>query len=71
MRYKCVLFLAYLKQNALLLANNEILKGMFVKKNVSGLGREDSSWHLAARAKGGGRWMVNGRYRELTGSKRS
>lgn len=53
-RYKCVLFLAYLKPNALLLANNEILKGMFVKKNVSVLGREDSSWHLAARAKGGG-----------------
>lgn len=43
MRYKCILFLAYLNPNALLLANNEILKGMFVKKNVSVLGREDSS----------------------------
>lgn len=43
MRYKCILFLAYLKPNALLLTNNEILKGMFVKKNVSVLGLEDSS----------------------------
>ncbi len=43
MRYKYVLFLAYLKPNALLLANNEILKGMFVKKNILVLGREDSS----------------------------
>lgn len=43
MRYKCVLFLAYLIPNNLLLSNNEIMKGMFVKKNVSVLGREDSS----------------------------
>lgn len=43
MRYKCVLFLAYLKPNALLLANNEILKGMFVKKNILALPMEDSS----------------------------
>ena len=35
MRYKCVLFLAYLKPNNLLLSNNEIMKGMFVKKNIS------------------------------------
>lgn len=43
MKYKYILSLEYLKPNALLLANNEILKGMFVKKNVSVLGREDSS----------------------------
>lgn len=43
MKYKQVLSLAYLKPNALLLTNNEILKGMFVKKNVSVLGQEDSS----------------------------
>ena len=43
MRYKRFLPLAYLKPNALLLANNEILKGMFVKKNISVLGWEDSS----------------------------
>lgn len=43
MRYKCALFLAYLKPNALLLANNEILKGMFVKKNISALAMADSS----------------------------
>ena len=54
MRYKCVLSLAYLTPNDLLLTNNEILKGMFVKKNISGLALENSSWHLAARAKGGG-----------------
>lgn len=42
MKYKQVLSLAYLKPNALL-TNNEILKGMFVKKNVSVLGQEDSS----------------------------
>ena len=43
MRYKYVLFLAYLKPNALLLANNEILKGMFVKKNISAYVQTDSS----------------------------
>lgn len=43
MKYKYALSLAYLNPNALLLTNNEILKGMFVKKNVSVLGREDSS----------------------------
>lgn len=43
MRYKCALSLAYLKPSDLLLANNEILKGMFVKKNISGLALEDSS----------------------------
>ena len=43
MRYKCVLSLAYLKPNNLLLANNEILKGMFVKKIISGLAFEVSS----------------------------
>ena len=35
MKYKYALSLAYLKPNDLLLANNEILKGMFVKKNIS------------------------------------
>lgn len=60
MKYKYILSLEYLKPNALLLANNEILKGMFVKKNVSVLGREDSSWHLAARAKGGGDGRLTG-----------
>lgn len=35
MRYKFFLFLAYLKPNNLLLSNNEIMKGMFVKKNIS------------------------------------
>lgn len=43
MRYKCVLSLAYLTTNDLLLTNNEILKGMFVKKNISGLALENSS----------------------------
>ncbi len=43
MRYKLFLSLSYLKPNALLLTNNEIMKGMFVKKNISVLGREDSS----------------------------
>ncbi len=43
MRYKCVLSLAYLTPNDLLLTNNEILKGMFVKKNISGLALENSS----------------------------
>lgn len=35
--------MAYLKPNDLLLANNEIMKSMFVKKNISGLALEDSS----------------------------
>ena len=35
MRYKRFLSLAYLKPNNLLLTNNEIMKGMFVKKNIS------------------------------------
>lgn len=43
MRYGCALSLAYMKPNNLLLANNEILKVMFVKKNISGLALEDSS----------------------------
>ncbi len=43
MRYECALSLAYMKPNNLLLANNEILKVMFVKKNISGLALEDSS----------------------------
>lgn len=50
MRYEYALSLAYMKPNILLLANNEILKVMFVKKNISGLALEDSSWHLAPRA---------------------
>lgn len=43
MKYKYALSLAYLKPNDLLLANNEILKGMFVKKNILALPMEDSS----------------------------
>lgn len=43
MRYKCVLFLAYLIPNNLLLSNNEIMKGMFVKKNISAYVQADSS----------------------------
>lgn len=43
MRYKCILFLAYLKPNALLLSNNEIMKSMFVKKNISAYVLADSS----------------------------
>lgn len=43
MRYKCFLFLAYLKPNNLLLSNNEIMKGMFVKKNISALPMGGSS----------------------------
>lgn len=65
MRYKCVLSLAYLKPNNLLLSNNEIMKSMFVKKNISALPIEDSSWHLAMRAKGGG----YGRLMGVVGSK--
>lgn len=43
MRYKCFLSLTYLKPNALLLSNNEIMKGMFVKKNISAYVQADSS----------------------------
>ena len=43
MRYRFFLSLAYLKPNDLLLSNNEIMKGMFVKKNISALPMEDSS----------------------------
>lgn len=43
MRYKFFLFLAYLKPNALLLTNHDIMRGMFVKKNISALPMEDSS----------------------------
>ena len=43
MRYKCVLSLAYLKPNNLLLSNNEIMKSMFVKKNISAYVLADSS----------------------------
>ena len=43
MRYKSFLSLAYLRPNNLLLSNNEIMKGMFVKKNISALPMEDSS----------------------------
>lgn len=35
MKYIYALSLAYLKPNNLLLLNNEIMKGMFVKKNIS------------------------------------
>ena len=60
MRYKCFLSLAYLKPYNLLLSNNEIMKGMFVKKNISALPMEDSSCHLATRAKGGGEGRLMG-----------
>ena len=42
-RYKYILSLAYLKPNNLLLTNNEIMKGMFVKKNISAYVQADSS----------------------------
>ena len=43
MRCKCFLSLAYLKPNNLLLSNNKIMKGMFVKKNISVYVQADSS----------------------------
>lgn len=43
MKYKYALSLAYLKPNALLFSNNEIMKGGFVKKNISAYVQADSS----------------------------
>lgn len=43
MKYRYALSLAYLNPNALLLSNNEIMKGMFVKKNISAYVQADSS----------------------------